>query len=118
MNAFKNTIGTTLKQSKHLLEMGLSPVTADGTLRKLSNDTYVFEALPFCDFVDGIAEDALGNSYIPAWSLARLVAIAFDQNGPDSVIHLYRHSDPFADVIGFLDYQIERGLIKAEYLKQ
>ena len=83
---------TTLEQSELLLKMGLSPETADSVI-------------------------ATHKGHTPAWTLARLVAIAFDQNGPDSVIHLYRHSDPFEDVIAFLDYQIEAGHIKPEYLK-
>ena len=86
---------TTLEQSEQLLKMGLSPETADG-----------------------VVPVHTGNGSMPVWSLARLVAIAFDQNGPDSVIHLYRHSDPFEDIIAFLDYQIEAGHIKPEYLKQ
>lgn len=93
MNA-RNTYGTTLEQSERLLKMGLHPETAN-----------MVHVVP-----DG--------NRVPAWSLARLVAIAFDQNGPDSVIYLYRHSDPFEDIIDFLDYQIERGFIKPEYLKQ
>lgn len=92
MNAFKVQPCTTPEQSELLLKMGINPETADSLI-------------------------ATHKGCTPAWSLARLVAIAFDQNGPDSVIHLYRHSDPFADVIGFLDYQIERGFIKPEYLK-
>ena len=93
MKAINTVPCTTFEQSNLLLKMGLNPETADGTTATHKGST-------------------------PAWTLARLVAIAFDQNGPDSVIHLYRHSDPFADVIGFLDYQIERGFIKPEYLKQ
>lgn len=93
MNA-RNPYGTTLEQSKRLLKMGLHPETAN-----------LVHVTP-----DG--------RRVPAWSLARLVAIAFDQNGPDSVIHLYRHSDAFEDVIAFLGYQIEQGYIKPEYLKQ
>ena len=93
MNA-RNTYGTTLEQSERLLKMGLHPETAN------------------------MVHATSDGKRVPAWSLARLVAIAFDQNGPDSVIHLYRHSNPFEDVIGFLDYQIERGFIKPEYLKQ
>lgn len=99
------------EQSKQLLKMGLNPDSADMYLHLYRIDT------------EGIAHYMSyprvrkGVGLLPAWSLARLVAIAFDQNGPDSVIHLYRHSDPFEDVIGFLDYQIEAGHIKAEYLK-
>lgn len=93
MNAFKVQPRTTPEQSELLLKMGLKKETSDMTI-------------------------ATHNGTRPAWSLARLVEIAFDQNGPDSVIHLYRHSNPFDDVIGFIDYQIEQGLIKPEYLKQ
>lgn len=103
-------ICTNEEQSKRLLKMGLNPDSADMAMHLCYVDmegTAYYRPYPIGYRCTGV----------PAWSLARLVAIAFDQNGPDSVIHLYRHSDPFEDVIGFLDYQIERGLIKAEYLK-
>ncbi len=104
-------ICTNDEQSKLLLKMGLNPDSADMALHLSYIDTEgIAHYMPY-----PIGHKCTG--ILPAWSLARLVAIAFDQNGPDSVIHLYRHSNPFADVIGFLDYQIERGLIKSEYLK-
>ena len=92
MKAIKTFPCTTIEQSNLLLKMGINPKTADSVI-------------------------ATHKGHTPAWTLARLVAIAFDQNGPDSVIHLYRHSNPFEDVIAFLDYQIEAGHIKPEYLK-
>ena len=105
-------ICTNDEQSKQLLKMGLNPDSADMALHFGYVDTEgtaYYMPYPIGHKCTGI---------LPAWSLARLVAIAFDQNGPDSVIHLFRHSDPFEDVIAFLDYQIERGFIKPEYLKQ
>lgn len=105
-------ICTNDEQSKLLLKMGLNPDSADMALHLSYIDTEgIAHYIPF-----PIGHKCTG--ILPAWSLARLVEIAFDQNGPDTVIHLYRHNNPFADVIGFLDYQIERGLIKAGYLKQ
>lgn len=106
-----STICTDDKQSKMLIKMGLNPETADMALHLSFIDSEgVANYIPY-----PIGHKCNG---IPAWSLARLVEIAFDQNGPDSVIHLYRHNNAFNDVIGFIDYQIERGFIKPEYLKR
>jgi hypothetical protein len=103
-------ICTNDEQSKQLLKMGLNPYSADMALHFSYVDTEgTAYYMPY--------PIGLRCTGIPAWSLARLVTIAFDQNGPDSVIHLYRHSDPFEDIIDFLGYQIEAGHIKPEYLK-
>lgn len=111
MVTFNTTSGTTPEQSERLLKMGLKPETADLVLDR--DGTY-FNPLP--KSMPWLLADT--KWFVPAWSLSRLVAIAFDQSGPESVIHLYRHSNAFEDVMAFLDYQIEAGLIKAEYLKQ
>ena len=70
---FKSQICTDKNQSERLLALGLKKETADCTLRKVSSKVYVIEAMPFCEYVDGIAEDYIGDSYIPAWSLHRLI---------------------------------------------
>ena len=107
---FNSQICTTREQSERLLALGLKNETADCTLAVGDDGKFI-----------PVATRAFPRHHpkaYPAWSLGRLLEIAFDQNGPDSVIHLYRHSNPYEDVIAFLDYQIERGFIKPEYLPE
>jgi hypothetical protein len=107
---FNSQICTTREQSERLLALGLKKETADCTLAVGDDGKFI-----------PVATRAFPRHHpkaYPAWSLGRLLEIAFDQNGPDSVIHLYRHSNPYEDVIAFLDYQIERGFIKPEYLPE
>ena len=107
---FNSQICTSKSQSEELLKLGLKKETADCTLAVGEDGKFI-----------PVATRAFPRHHpkaYPAWSLGRLLEIAFDQNGPDSVIHLYRHSNPYEDVIAFLDYQIERGFIKPEYLSE
>ncbi len=107
---FNSQICTTREQSERLFALGLKKETADCTLAVGEDGKFI-----------PVATRAFPRHHpkaYPAWSLGRLLEIAFDQNGPDSVIHMYRHSNPYEDVIAFLDYQIERGFIKPEYLSE
>ena len=73
---FNSQICTSREQSESLLALGLKKETADCTLRKVSSKVYVIEAMPFCEYVDGIAEDYIGDSYIPAWVSLQLEDLA------------------------------------------
>ena len=110
--SFKSQICTDIEQSKKLLSLGLKKKTADCVLRKISSEVYVIEAMPFCEYVDGIAEDYIGDSYIPAWSLHRLAEMLASQWG-EVMLFL---PDAYDDIISDIEIEIGRGDFNKEYL--
>ena len=111
---FKSQICTSREQSERLLALGLKKETADCTLRKVSSKVYVIEAMPFCEYVDGIAEDYIGDSYIPAWSLHRLIELAYG-NWKEDIAPIYL-GNSYDMLIGRIEFQVKQGKFNKEYL--
>ena len=119
MNKFNSQICTSVEQSKHLLELGLKPETADMELvYNIFSKTY--EPLPK-------AFPTANKCEIPAWSLHRLIEMC---NNSHFTISLYYNEvsvdgdlfevfdNTYDNLISVIKWLIERGHFNKEYLKQ
>ena len=124
---FKSQTCTHRNQSERLLALGLKKETADCTLRKVSSKVYVIEAMPFCEYVDGIAEDYIGDSYIPAWSLHRLIlmtpkelivnnGVIFPFRGTALMDLTINDCDLYEGMVQIIERCIKEGYFNKEYL--
>ena len=124
---FKSQTCTDRNQSERLLALGLKKETADCTLRKVSSKVYVIEAMPFCEYVDGIAEDYIGDSYIPAWSLHRLIlmtpkelivnnGVIFPFRGTALMDLTINDCDLYEGKVQIIERCIKEGYFNKEYL--
>lgn len=119
MKEFKTQICTTIEQSKHLLDLGLKPETADMVLIKelaydevahctYDADTYMIRPI---DYLEG--EEHRGH--IPAWSLHRLLCM-LDYDNADTFNIMPNLA--YEDVIATISLRIDCGAFNKEYLKQ
>ena len=126
---FKSQPCTSREQSERLLALGLKKETADCTLRKVSSKVYVIEAMPFCEYVDGIAEDYIGDSYIPAWSLHRLIlmtpkeiivnnGVIFPFRGTALMDLTINNCDLYEGMVQIIERCIKEGYFNKEYLEE
>lgn len=127
---FNSSVCTTREQSKRLLELGLKPETADIYYFWLGGNDYYLKV----DIDDNPLKYNMDKTYIPAWSLHRLIEICGIDRMPVSfhkkgkvrirVNHInpthdgrsgYNHYNSLIDCIEWL---ISEGYFNKEYLKE
>lgn len=102
---FKSQICTTREQSERLLSLGLKKETADMHHYKWPEGYWGMEACP---------PKGDSPSYIPAWSMHRLIELLSTSVFPYRVID---NDFPLYDsLIARIEWQIEEGYFPKEYL--
>ena len=131
---------TSIRQANRLLNLGLSPETAD--MFWLS-DTYTDTVIPVCDFRNS-GEKEEESSTIPSWSLGRLIelcprvinsgsevakfnlchdGVRYECENPNLpgefwVVKYFEESpDLFENLISCIEWLVEEGYFKKEYLE-
>ena len=101
---FKSSPCTSIEQSERLLALGLKKETADMYYR-----TNWINAVAANDVIDLYEDDV-----IPAWSLHRLIKLAYG-NWKENIapVHLGNSYDM---LIGRIEFQVKRGKFNKEYL--
>lgn len=103
---FKSQICTTREQSELLLALGLKKETADMYLCP-SVDGTIYQVVQLPD--SSFAEDE-----IPAWSLHRLIKLAYG-NWDEDIVPVYL-GNSYDMLIGRIEFQIKQGKFNKEYL--
>ena len=116
MKEFKTQICTTKEQSQRLLDLGLKPETADMEILVIGGEE-IAQFVGFNITADGVRINNVeieGEtiSYIPAWSLHRLMEIGNIENvGFADIKNIYD------TCINMIASHIKLGLLNKEYLK-
>lgn len=121
---FNSQIGTTIEQSKRLLELGLKPETADMSYYILDYEPVLIIGMAqvYRETIKGGKIIGKQNAeIIPAWSLHRLIEIRFaaDDIGFSVYnIHNRNFGSCYEILISAIEYLIDIGKFNKEYLKQ
>ena len=108
---FNSQICTTKEQSQRLLELGLKPETADMYYLWLGGNDYRLKVV-----VDNNPlKYNMYKTYIPAWSLHRLLEIL---NPTIVEFAISTLEDAYKDVIYNISECVKNGYFNKEYLKQ
>ena len=109
---FNSQICTSVEQSKHLLELGLKPETADMCFFRSTDEDLEnpYTRIVVDDYMLNALED---DENIPAWSLHRLIELMDVYE-----VMLEWKFGIYECVISMLEERIKDGLIDKEYLKQ
>ena len=105
---FNSQICTTREQSERLLSLGLKKETADMLIMSYSTKQDII-ALPWSES-GGWTRD---NS-IPAWSLHRLIKLAYG-NWDEDIVPIYL-GNAYDMLIGRIEFQVKQGKFNKEYL--
>ena len=121
MNEFNSQVCTSIEQSQRLLELGLNPETADCQHFAYTTDSKgkpipkrnqkwftrigINKYVPVCGFMSA--------TFIPAWSLHRLMEIGNIENTGFADI-----KNAYDTCISMIASHIKFGLLNKEYLKQ
>lgn len=100
---FKSQICTSREQSERLLALGLKRETADCCY-------YYYDG----EYLIAFAEDAKYPSDIPAWSLHRLIKLAYG-NWKEDIAPIYL-GDSYDMLIGRIEFQVKQEKFNKEYL--
>ena len=100
---FKSQICTDKNQSERLLALGLKKETADCCY-------YYYDG----EYLIAFAEDAKYPSDIPAWSLHRLIELAYG-NWEEDIVPVYL-GNSYDMLIGRIEFQVKQGKFNKEYL--
>lgn len=100
---FKSQICTSREQSERLLALGLKKETADCCY-------YYYDG----EYLIAFAEDAKYPSDIPAWSLHRLIKLAYG-NWDEAIVPIYL-GNSYDTLIGRIEFQIKQGKFNKDYL--
>jgi hypothetical protein len=92
-----------MEQSRRLLELGLKKEAADCCY-------YYYDG----EYLIAFAEDAKYPSDIPAWSLHRLIKLAYG-NWKEDIVPIYL-GDSYDMLIGRIEFQVKQGKFNKEYL--
>lgn len=122
---FNSQVCTTKEQSQRLLKLGVKPETADMEILVIG-DEEITQFVGFNITADGVRINNVeieGEtiSYIPAWSLHRLLSIGIngDYMGLWNInINIDTVEDMFEQLIKLIEWTIEDGAFNKEYLKQ
>ena len=107
---FNSQICTSREQSERLLALGLKKETAD---MYYSYD--IICAKPYykvMEFMNGCAPEVI----FPAWSLHRLIELAYG-NWKEDIAPVYL-GNSYDMLIGRIEFQIKRGIFNKEYLEE
>ena len=116
---FNSQICTDKNQSERLLALGLKKETADmhWRLQPYYNDEGFDCGLEWsCNIGTFLQEDAyeLFFDYIPAWSLHRLIELAYG-NWKEDIAPIYL-GNSYDMLIGRIEFQVKQGKFNKEYL--
>ena len=100
---FKSTIATSREESEKLLSLGLKKETADMGI--------YYSELRGCDVVFENERNEFDEDEIPAWSLYRLIEIAFPKG-----IGIVAVNGMFDNIIKLIEKRINNGTFPKEYL--
>ena len=110
---FNSKICTSKVQSERLLALGLKKETADMIYERSVQYPYDFD-LPRSiyegeEFITGVKYDD-----IPAWSLHRLIKLAYG-NWEEDIVPVYL-GNSYDMLIGRIEFQVKQGKFNKEYL--
>lgn len=100
---FNSQVCTDKVQSERLLSLGLKKETADCCY-------YYYDG----EYLIAFAEDAKYPSDIPAWSLHRLIKLAYG-NWKEDIVPVYL-GNSYDMLIGRIEFQVKQGKFNKEYL--
>lgn len=106
---FKSQICTTREQSERLLALGLKKTTADCVWIEMSKDDWRVDANGWKEYYS-IVEVGI----IPAWSLHRLIKLAYG-NWDEDIVPVYL-GNSYDMLIGRIEFQVKKGIFNKEYL--
>lgn len=114
---FNSQICTTKEQSQRLLDLGLKPETADMEILVIG-DEEITQFVGFNITADGVRINNVeieGEtiSYIPAWSLHRLLCMLY----PREDVYLIMPTTAYKDIIDDIENEIKCDNFNKEYLK-
>ena len=109
---FNSQVCTTIEQSKRLLELGLKPETADMYYFWLDETDYRLNV----DVDNNPLKYKMDKTYIPAWSLHKLIELYTYKNC--ALYYMIRTPHSFDGVINDIAKRIENGYFNKEYLKE
>lgn len=105
---FKSQICTSREQSERLLALGLKKETADMSWTKrtaIRGTFYVPELAPI---------NMVSWRHIPAWSLHRLIKLAYG-NWDEDIVPIYL-GNSYDMLIGRIEFRIKQGKFNKDYL--
>lgn len=108
---FNSQVCTTKEQSQHLLELGLKPETADMYYFWLGGNNYCLKV----DVNNNPLKYNMDKTYIPAWSLHRLIELYKDVE--DISLWSLEHVN-YNRLIQCISIAIKQSIFNKEYLKQ
>lgn len=119
---FKSSVCTSREQSERLLALGLKKETADCRHWAYTKDSKgnpipkrnqrwftrigTDESAQVCGFMD--------TTFIPAWSLHRLIKLAYG-NWDEDIVPIYL-GNSYDMLIGRIEFQVKQGKFNKEYL--
>lgn len=112
---FKSQICTSVEESKRLLELGLKKETADcGHFygRPEHEEYKTWETVILDD--NWQSDWDVTDEEIPAWSLARLLEILYE----DSMECMIFFPNPYEEIIADIERVIEQGYFNKDYLEE
>lgn len=101
---FKSAICTSRSQSERLLALGLKPETADMRWERISEKYAYYPS----------TKTPYASSDIPAWSLHRLIELAYG-NWKEEIVPVYL-GNSYDMLIGRIEFQVKQGKFNKEYL--
>lgn len=116
---FNSQVCTDINQSKKLLELGLKPETADMVYTDANlpykKDEFRLICKEYLQLHKAVNYEISPFTFIPAWSLHRLMEILNPVSIEFSISTL---EDAYEDIIYNISESIKNGYINKEYLKQ
>ena len=104
---FNSQICTTREQSERLLSLGLKKETADCH--------WAYHSVTATRYVVAHPCDGVGEC-IPAWSLHRLIELAYG-NWKEDIVPVYL-GNSYDMLIGRIEFQVKQGKFNKEYLER
>lgn len=123
---FNSQICTSVEQSKHLLELGFKPETADMEIEIFKGDNSISGYVPKGYWETEISEELV--ELIPAWSLHRLIEMC-NKTQSWMIISIFNNEvtvdgalfdvfdNTYDNLISAIECLIEEGYFNKEYLK-
>lgn len=106
---FKSQICTTKEQSERLTALGLKKETADCVWIEMSKDNWRIDANSWKAYHSIIEE-----GFVPAWSLHRLIKLAYG-NWDEDIVPVYL-GNSYDMLIERIEFQIKQGKFNKKYL--
>ena len=110
---FKSQIATSRVQSERLLSLGLKKETADCYLY-IENEDITIVAKPYYEVIEALEGLSFDADIIPAWSLHRLIKLAYG-NWDEDIVPIYL-GNSYDMLIGRIEFQVKQEKFNKEYL--